>query len=84
LSLRDHAYLVASAGIDIRPLTPLEVYMLAGRILQDEPLRQVVVMSGNILKPGTRVKVLRSWPESERAKLRERVLGVIQMERKTS
>jgi len=48
-----------------------EVYELAGKIVRDEPLRVAWLAGG-----GSREQVLVSWPESERAALRARILGM--------
>jgi hypothetical protein len=84
MSLLSDATLCSAAGFNIGQMTPPELYTLAGKILVDETLRQnaVLFLDGSVLQPGTRAKILRSWPESERMKLRERVTGVVQMEKR--
>jgi hypothetical protein len=77
--------LVKSAGIDAGKLTHEIVYELAGKIIYD-PL--VTILAQNeylrtrdllpaqvrgVMQSGTRAKVIRNMPESERAALRERI-----------
>jgi hypothetical protein len=84
MSLRDQALLVMSAGINVRNLDPMDVFLLAAKIIADEPLRQVALLDMNLacMPKGTRTEILRSWPESERRALRERITGVIQIGKK--
>jgi hypothetical protein len=79
LSLRDWAVLCASAGFDVRQMTPFDCYMLAGQIIRDPQLTDVALSlyGGNQLPKGARAKVLQSWPSNERLALRERLLGVV-------
>jgi hypothetical protein len=80
LSLRDWAILVHAAGIDVRQLDPMTVYLIAGKIIQDRELTVVALSlygEGSQLPKGARAKVLQSWPSSERLAFRDRVLGVV-------
>ena len=76
MSVRQWASLCASAGFDIRSMGGFEVYELAGKIVRDEPLRVAWLAGG-----GSREQVLVSWPESERAALRARILGSLELEK---
>lgn len=81
MALRDWINLCDAAGFPVMRMTPGEVYMLAQKIIADEQLRIVAIMflDHGILQKGTRAKILRGWPESERVALRERVTGVVQI-----
>jgi hypothetical protein len=72
VSLLQWAVLCTAAGIDVRPMDPMDCYTVAGKIIHDETLRQATFKLG-----GSRADVLRGWSESERAALRERISGVV-------
>ena len=77
--------MVVAAGIDARRLSPEVVYELAGKIIRDPAITVLAVKEmdatrhlrpptdRNRLKIGTRAKVIRALPESERAALRARI-----------
>lgn len=81
MSIVMSAQLCTAAGFDVRSMNPMDVYLLAGKILHDTELTEVSVSlhGSSQLPSGARTQVLKSWPASERAKLRERVSGVIQI-----
>lgn len=80
MSVRQWAVLVATAGIDIRVLDSMEVFLLAGKILRDPELDKCVRKHIHSVAPkGLREEILVSWSEAERAALRERISGVLPM-----
>jgi hypothetical protein len=69
--------LCAAADIKVRNMQPLDVYLIAGKILNDPELTKRAVaeqLSGAVLPAGSRETVLLDMTEGERAALRERVL----------
>lgn len=72
-----------AAGINIRNMELIDVYLTAGKILRDEELSRECVkyLKGAVMPSGTREFVLNSWPEASRRALRERVAGVVQFPR---
>lgn len=80
MSMLDWANLVDAAGFNIAQLTPHEVFAVSQKIIQDEPLRQACLpfLNLSVLPKGTRVEILRrQWSDDQRARLRERVSGVV-------
>lgn len=76
------ADLCDAAGFDVRSMDPTTCYLLAGKIIQDEPLRQLALKETRSVMPaGLRAEMLRELPESERIALRERVSGVVQIKK---
>lgn len=71
-------------GIPVREMAPMDVYLTAGKILQDEVLRQKALkyLEGPILPSGSLKKAIDEMTPAERQELRERVLGVVPMRRK--
>ena len=83
MSIRQWAILCGSAGIDIRSLDSMECYMLAGKILRDAELEADVRKYAGCAAPADlRQKILHSWSETQRAALRERISGVLQIEKR--
>jgi hypothetical protein len=72
--------LCLAAGINIRNMEPIDVYLTACKILDDVELRKAAekYLKGAILPMGTSAFVMNSWPEAKRIALRERVAGVVQ------
>jgi hypothetical protein len=75
--------LCLAAGINIRNMEPMDVYLTACRILDDVELRKAAekYLKGAVMPQGARKFVLNSWPEAKRIALRERVVGVVQFPR---
>jgi hypothetical protein len=70
--------LVAEVGVDVRPLNEQEVYLLAGKIINDVELRQrcLKYIVEGILPIGARARVVREMSPADRVALRDRILGV--------
>lgn len=83
MAMSDWAEMCVAAGINIRNMEPMDVYLTAGNILRDEELRLECLkhLNGSVLPVGVRAEVLKSWPEAKRIALRERVAGVVQFPR---
>jgi hypothetical protein len=81
MAIRNWALLCAAAGIDIRGLDAMVVYLLAGKILNDTQLTRAVVKNlvGSVAPMGLRAKILATWSDAERTALRERISGVVQI-----
>ena len=85
MSMLDWANLCDAAGFNIGKLTPMEVYETSQKIITDEPLRQACMpfLNLSVLPKGTRADILRRhWSEDQRARLRERITGVVQFVKK--
>jgi hypothetical protein len=68
-----------AAGIDVSRMAPMDVFLLEGRIINDWPLTKKALAlprDNAMLCQGARAFVLNAMPASERAALRDRVLGV--------
>jgi hypothetical protein len=67
--------LVSAAGFDVKKLSLMEVFSIAGRIIHDEPLRREFVSGGfvNGCPAIERPAIIRSWSDADRAAFRERV-----------
>jgi len=80
--MRQHVQLCVLAGLDIRGKDLLEIFILAGAIIDDRALTQRAIClaraerSDSIVPGGTRERVLREMTEHDKALLRERVLDV--------
>jgi len=80
MAIREWAVLCASAGVDVRTLNSFDVYMLAGRIINDPQLNaDVRKYAGSVAPKGLREKILATWSAVDRAALRERISGVLQI-----
>jgi hypothetical protein len=73
-------------GIPVRDMDLMDVYLTAGRIIQDEVLRQKALKYMNpelaFLPAGARKQAIEDMTPIERKELQERVLGVLPMRRK--
>jgi hypothetical protein len=71
-------------GVPVRDLELIEIYQVAGRIIDDEALRQKAMkyLDGSILPPDARQKAIDEMKPAERAELFERVMGVLPIKRK--
>jgi hypothetical protein len=77
--------LCTSAGIDVARLELIDMFLIAGRIIQDFELFQRTIAlskSYSLLPSGLREQALANMTTAERAALRERVLGVVQLKKK--
>lgn len=85
MSMKLWAEMCVAAGINIRNMEPIDVYLMGGKIMRDEILRKaaLVRLEGSVLPEGSSVEVLKSWPEAKRIALRERVAGVVQFQGST-
>ena len=79
MSMGNWVELCTAAGINVRNMELLDVYLTAGKILNDEPLRQraTAFLNGSVLPPGSRVDAIKQMSPSERLALRERVTGIV-------
>jgi len=79
MSIREWASLCSAAGINVRNLEPMDVYVLAGKIINDSELTEKAreLCPGSMLREGIRVKALSAMRPDERIALRERVTGVV-------
>ena len=75
MSLKNQFDLVAAAGFQAIAMDPMALYRLAGKIIQDEPLRLLCMpfVEKGVLRVGTRAKVLGLMEEADRQALRIRV-----------
>jgi hypothetical protein len=65
--------LCTAAGIDVARLELFDMYLFAGRIINDGPLCKGMLAAGT-----SREDVIAAMTQAERAALRDRVLGVVQ------
>ena len=79
MSLQQWAKLCAVAGVLTRDLDSLDIYLLAGRILSDETVRQHALkyIVDNVMPQGARMRAIANITETDRIALRERVVGVL-------
>lgn len=66
----------AAPGLPAGKMPPIDVYTIAKKILDDEPLRQLVVPSklvNGVLPISARAIALRAMPDEQRAALRARI-----------
>ncbi len=65
--------LCIAVGIEVARLAPIDVFLLGGRIIADEALRQAM-LAGRC----SREEAISEMLPNQLASLRERVLGVVQ------
>jgi hypothetical protein len=77
MAMTEWIELCGAAGFNVRRMTAMEIYNLGGRIIADEILRMLCLpfMENNVLKKGTREKVLSLMSEADLVQLRIRVSG---------
>jgi hypothetical protein len=77
MALKEWIELCDAAGFDTRRMSAMEVYKMGGRIIADEILRMLCLpfIENNILKKGTREKVMGLMSEADLVQLRIRVSG---------
>jgi hypothetical protein len=75
--------LCTAAGINVRNMELLDVYLTAGKIINDEPLRlrAMAFRNGSVLPKGSRVDAIKEMTPDERRALRERVTGIVPFKR---
>jgi hypothetical protein len=76
MSMGDWAKLVTAAGVNVRNMEPIEVYQMAGKILTDRRVLDLTLASQT-----SRECVMLNMSLDERAALRERISGVIGINR---
>jgi hypothetical protein len=88
--MQEFVDLCVAAGINVARLELIDMYLIAGRIIQDfELFTKAIALAksngdrGAMLRPGLREAVLHSMTKADRWALRERVLGVVQVKKKT-
>jgi hypothetical protein len=79
MSMQDWTKLCAAAGIDVSRMELMEIYLTAGRILNDEPLRKRALefLNGSVLPADSRIDAIGQMTMQERLELRERVTGIV-------
>jgi hypothetical protein len=79
--MKDSVDLVLTCGIDASTMDPMDIYMMAGKVLQDEPLRQAALkfLNGSVLEMDAYARAVAGMTPTERVALRERVTGVVQL-----
>jgi hypothetical protein len=76
--------LCLAAGIDVARLAPIDVYLLGGKIINDwELTRKALALPRDsaVLGSNARKFVLNAMPASDRAALRDRILGITPIRR---
>jgi hypothetical protein len=68
-----------AAGIDVRNLEPLDVFLVAGKIIHDSEIHEMHVASGKGIVDT--VEAIGSMTPVQRRELRERACGVIPIRR---
>jgi hypothetical protein len=81
MSMQDWIGLCTAAGINVRNMDEMDVYLTAGRILNDRELAAKTLehCGGGHMYAGARADVLKAMSAQERLAIRERVTGVVQM-----
>lgn len=76
--------LCTAAGINVRNMELLDVYLTAGKIINDEPLRlrALAFLNGSVLPAGSRVDAIKKMTPQERLALRESASGVVTFKKK--
>ena len=71
--------LCLAAGLDTNKMEPIEIFVTAGRLLHDEPLRQAALKyrQGSVLHEDAYGVALTAMTPTERVALRERVTGIV-------
>jgi len=72
MSMSDWIQMCMAAGINPRNIGPMEVYELAGKIINDSALTAASIGQGI-----SRIQALKEMSSDERVALRERVTGVV-------
>jgi hypothetical protein len=72
MSMSDWVQLCMAAGINVRNIGPMDVYMVSGKIINDSALTAASIGQGI-----SRVQALKAMSSAERVALRERVTGVV-------
>jgi hypothetical protein len=79
--------LCEAVGINVDSMELIDIYLLGGKIIKDEPLRQLCLAKMhaegqmNVLRPDIRDEVISELSPADRLALRERVTGVHQFQR---
>lgn len=73
--------LVRACGIDVSTMDPMDIYMMSGKVLFDEQLRQATLkfIVGSVLEMDGYSKAIAGMTPAERIALRERITGVVQL-----
>jgi hypothetical protein len=79
--MQSEVELCKAAGIDVARMTPMDVFLLASRIISDPELTKKALALPRdcaLMADGDRTFILNAMTVSERAALRDRVMGVLQ------
>ena len=79
MSIKQWVEICEDSGIDTTRMGPLDVYLVAGKLIQDDLVtkRALKFLRGAILPAGARLKVIQEMTLEEREALRERVSGKV-------
>ena len=86
--MQEFVDLCVAAGINVARLELIDMYVIAGRIINDFELFQKAIALAksygyhSMLPPGLREEALAAMTKADRWALRERVLGVVQLKKK--
>jgi hypothetical protein len=83
--MQEFVDLCVAAGISVARLELIDMYLIAGRIINDfELFQRAIALSKShaMLAPGLREEALAAMTKADRWALRERVLGVVQLKKK--
>jgi hypothetical protein len=83
--MQEFVDLCVAAGINVARIELIDMYLIAGRIIQDFELFQRTIAlskSYSLVPSGLRVQALAAMTKADRWALRERVLGVVQLKKK--
>jgi hypothetical protein len=86
--MQEFVDLCIAAGINVARLELIDMFLIAGRIINDfELFQKAIALSKSygyhaMLPPGLREEAMAAMTPAERAALRERVLGVVQFKKK--
>jgi hypothetical protein len=83
--MQDLVDLCVAAGINVARFELIDMYLIAGRIINDfELFQRAIALSKSyaMLASGLREEALAAMSKTDRAALRDRVLGVVQFKKK--
>ena len=78
MALKDWTQLCDAAGFEVKKLTAIDAYQIAGRIIHDPAVKkrklEIARATGqSVLRMGTTIKILRNMSAADLTALRERV-----------